>query len=61
MFNQIYSTMQGKVSKYEECPKTDILCISETINPSKKNVNEYDIHTYINSLNKYFLFCYCLK
>ena len=28
----------GKVTEYEQCPNTDTLGISETINPTKKNV-----------------------
>ena len=36
-----------------ECPNTDTIGISETINPTKK-CNEYNIHNYINILNNYF-------
>ena len=30
--------MQGKVTEYGQCPNTDTLGISETINPTKKFV-----------------------
>ena len=46
--------MLGKVTGYGQCPNTDTLGISETINPTKKIFNEYNIHNYINSLNHIF-------
>ena len=48
-----------KVTEYGQCPNTDTLGISETINPTKKGL--MNIHNYINSLNKYFLFFNYLK
>ena len=44
----------GKVIEYGQCPDTDTLGISESINHTKEMFNESNIHNYINSLKKYF-------